>query len=160
MSGMGSKPLISNALAEFLRSGVSIAIAARDRRLAPHGTRAWAATVDDDRLHVTIFLETKSAEPITRNLEAHPEVAVTFDRPIDNSAWQIKGAYRASRRCRPAERAEIERQAGSFLGELEMMGVPRSLTERWPRWPCVAVRILVSDIFQQTPGPGAGEPVR
>jgi hypothetical protein len=29
--------------------------------------------------------------------------------------------------------------------------------ESWQVWPCVAVRVRVTALFDQTPGPGAGQ---
>jgi hypothetical protein len=152
--------VLSEELAEFLRSGVSISIATRDANLTPNGTRVWAVTVDDDRVHVTAYVYAKTAEPILRDLRAHPAVALGFDRPHDSRACQIKGFYVDARPGRPAERKEIERQVAGFFGNLEMIGIPQAAFVAWKRWPAVAIKIRVTDVFLQTPGPGAGERVR
>jgi hypothetical protein len=141
----------------FLESGVSISIATRNAALEPDGTRVWAAKVDDDRVHVTAYLTAKTADPILTNLEANQRVAICFDRPSDSLACQLKGVFVDSRRCRPDERAEIERQFECFLADLKIIGVPSELFTGWVRWPAVAVRFKVTDVFKQSPGPGAGE---
>jgi hypothetical protein len=148
---------ISEELAGFLQSGVSISIGTRDGNLAPNGTRAWAVTVDGDRLHVTAFLSAKTAAPLLRDLQAHPEVALVFDRPSDSRACQIKGTYLESRRGRAAERKEIDRQVGEFFTDLERIGFPPKALAGWTMWPVVAIRMRITDVFHQTPGPGAGE---
>jgi hypothetical protein len=157
MKREGSQPVIPDEVAGFIQSGVSIAIAVRDGRMAPDGTRAWAVTVDPDRSHVVAFVLSKTAGPILRKLEAHPQVALGFDRPTDNRACQIKGTFVGSRRCRLSERDEVERQLGGFFEELGKLGIPQAAFAGWKLWPCVAVRIRVTDLFHQTPGPGAGE---
>jgi len=43
---------------------------------------------------------------------------------------------------------------------LGKIGVPRRLTEGWNMWPCVALTMEVHELYEQTPGPGAGEPLR
>jgi hypothetical protein len=139
---------------------LSVAVATRDGDLTPNGARAWAALVDEDRTHLTVFLHSKSARSILRDLKAHPQVAVLFVRPTDDRACQLKGLFLGSRPARPGERPEVERQAYRFVSELEAIGIARALTTGWSFWPCVAIRVRVTDLFHQTPGPGAGAPIR
>jgi hypothetical protein len=160
MTCVKTEPLITEELAEFLQSGVSIAIATRNGDLDPNGTRAWAATVDDDRVHVTVYLYTETAEPILRDLGGFHQAAVVFDRPSDSRACQLKGTFVGSRPCAAEERVEVERQVSGFFADLETIGVSRALMAGWKFWPSVAVRMRVAELFHQTPGPGAGEPMR
>jgi hypothetical protein len=157
---VNTTPRIADELAGYLQSGLSITVATRDAELQPNGARAWAAVLDDDRSHLTVFLHESAAPPLVRDLEAHPEIAVAFDRPTNNRACQVKGVFVASRRARPGERAEIERQADGFLGQLETLGIPRAMTAGWRVWPCIAVTFRVDRLYEQTPGPRAGEPMR
>jgi hypothetical protein len=159
MAGTKHASTLPEGFAEFLESGVSISIATRDAGLTPYGTRIFGVKVDPDGSHVTAFLTSKTAGPILENLEANGQVALCFDRPSDSRACQIKGVFVESRRCRPSERAEIDRQAGGFFADLETIGFPSALLSGWVRWPAVAVRFRVTDVFHQTPGPGAGERV-
>lgn len=159
--GRGEKELeLSEELAGFLQSGISVNIATRDEAMTPNGTRAWAVVFDPDRRHVTAFVTAATAEPLLRDLESNGQVALGFDRPSTNRACQIKGRFLGSRRCRPAERAEIERQFGGFLADLASIGYPPEMFAGWKRWPAVAVKLRVTDVFHQTPGPGAGERLR
>jgi hypothetical protein len=151
---------ISAELAAYLEAGVSITVGTRDGALSPDGARAWAVRVDADRAHLTVFVHARAAPALLRNLEAHPEIALAFDRPIDNRACQVKGRFESSRRARADERAVVERQADGFLSQLEAIGIPRALTAGWMVWPAVAIRLRVTELFEQTPGPGAGEPLR
>jgi hypothetical protein len=151
---------ISAELAAYLEAGVSITVGTRDGALNPDGARAWAVRVDADRVHLTVFVHAGAAPALLRNLEAHPEIALAFDRPIDNRACQVKGRFETSRRARADERAMVERQADGFLAQLETIGIPRALTAGWMVWPAVAIRLRVTELFEQTPGPGAGEPLR
>jgi hypothetical protein len=152
--------ILPEGFADFLESGVSISISTRDADLAPYGTRVWAAKVDGDGAHVTAFLTAKTGGPILENLGANGQVALCFDRPSDSRACQLKGVFVDSRRCRPAEREELERQVGGFFADLETIGVPSALFAGWVRWPAIAVRFRVTDVFHQSPGPGAGERLR
>lgn len=148
---------ISEELVAFVEGGLSITVACRDGELRPDGAPACAARVHDDRAHVTLYVHEKAAPPLLRKLEEHAEIAVLFDRPTSHRAIQLKGRFVSSRRARVAERAEVERQLAGFVRELETIGIPPAMSAGWQSWPCVAVVFRITDCFEQTPGPGAGE---
>lgn len=159
MTAASPRPSISEPVAEFLGHGLSITIATRDGDLQPDGAPAWAVLVEDDREHLTVFVFEQAAPAVLGNLERHPEIAVLFDRPTEHRAFQAKGRFVSSRPAGPRERAEVERQVDAFRGELDAIGIPRALTAGWSYWPSVAIRFRVEQLFEQTPGPGAGEPL-
>ena len=156
---METNPLISEELAGFLESGLVIMVASRDDELQADGAWAWAAQVHEDRSHLTVFLYEKAATAMLRNLQTHSEIAVAFERPSDHRACQVKGHFVSSRRGRTAERAVVERQRNGFLTQLETIGIPRAMVSGWEFWPCVAIQLRATRSFEQTPGPGAGEPM-
>ena len=157
---MATHPPIGAELADFLESGLAITIATRDADLEPDGGWAWAARVDEDLLHIILFVHELSAPSLLRNLESHPEIAVALDLPSSHRACQVKGRFESARPGRPEERALIERQVAAFTSDLEVIGIPRALTGGWRCWPAVALRFRVTELYEQTPGPGAGEPLR
>jgi pyridoxamine 5'-phosphate oxidase-like protein len=148
--------MISEELAGFLESGNSIHIATRDRRMVPYGVRMWAVKVDDDRVHLTGFVPAKTARRVVANLRSNSQVSFGFARPTDNRACQLKGVFVSSRPGTPRDRPIVKRQVEAFTRELRTIGIPESVTRGWLTWPCVAVKIRVTDLFSQTPGPGAG----
>jgi hypothetical protein len=152
--------LISDELAGFLESGISINIATRDDELQPDGAVAWAVRVHEDRAHLTLFLHKEAAAALMRNLKSHPEIAVAFDRPTTHRACQVKGRMVSTRPGKAAERTEVERQIEGFFADLEGIGIPRGMVAGFKTWPCVAIQMRVTELFEQTPGPGAGEPLR
>lgn len=154
------EPRISDELVEFLQSGLSIVVATRDGDLQPDGAVAWAARVHDDREGLTVFLHEQAAREMLANLAAHPEIALDFDRPTSHRACQVKGVHVATRRARASERALVERQLEAFAGDLEAIGIPRAMTGGGTTWPCTALELRVTQLFEQTPGPGTGEPLR
>ncbi len=156
---MKTKPLISSELAGFLVSGLSLTVATRDAALQPDGARVWAARISRDRTELTLFLYRPAAAATLRNLESQPEIAICVDRPSDSRACQVKGLYVSSRPARATERAEVQRQADAFLTGLEAIGIPRTMTGGWRWWPAVAVQMRITELFEQTPGPGAGDPL-
>ena len=151
--------VISEELASFFESGLSITAGTRDADLRPDGARAFALRVHKDREHLTVFFHAKAAPAILANLAQCPRIALSIDRPSDNRACQIKGEFTGSRKGRAAERALVERQVDGFLRELEAIGIPRTMTAGWQFWPCTAVDLRITHLFEATPGPGAGDPL-
>jgi pyridoxamine 5'-phosphate oxidase-like protein len=151
---------ISKDLAAFLESGLAIVVGTRNGALDPDGAVAWAVRVEDHGGRVTLFLHEMAARQMLRNLKSHPEIAINLDQPTSHRACQVKGRYLTSRRAKPTEKALVMRQVEGFATDLEQIGFPRAMTAGWTAWPCMALEVRVSQLFEQTPGPGTGGPLR
>jgi len=147
---------LDEELARFLESGLAVTVATRDAHLQPDGSWAWAVRVEEGRSHLTVFLHEDGAAAMLRNLADHPEIAVVLDRPTSHRACQVKGTFVAARPAHPEEKEEIARQVESFRADLASIGLPAGLTAGWVLWPATALSIRVTDVFEQTPGPGTG----
>ena len=156
---MNAKPRISAELGEFLESGLSVVLATRDPGLRPDGAVAWAVRVEPGGARLTVFLHEDAARAMLVNLERHPEIAVDLDRPTTHRACQVKGRHVAARPAREDEKELILAQIESFAADLEVLGYPRTLSAAWAVWPCHALELEVEQLFEQTPGPGTGEPL-
>jgi hypothetical protein len=159
MVGVQAKPLISKEIADFLESGVALVVGTRDDELQPDGAGAWAVRVAEDGAHLTLYMFEDAARDMLRNLERHPEIAIDCDSPTTHRACQVKGVYLSHRAATDAERALIDRQVEAFATDLEAIGIPRAMTTAWQVWPCIALELRATQIFEQTPGPGTGEPI-
>lgn len=151
--------MIDPQLAEFLREGLGIHVGSRDERLRPNGARAVAVKTDEDGLHLTVYLAKAAAGRILPDLEANGQAAVSFGRPTDDRACQVKGIFVSARPARIGERAHVLGQWNAFLDNLERIGIPRQNAVNWTTWPAVAIRLKVNAVFEQTPGPLAGVPL-
>lgn len=151
--------MIDRQLASFLEEGLGIHLGTCNARLEPHGARAIALTVDADGTHLTVYLARVAASRLLADLEPNGRGAVSVGRPIDDRACQVKGDCVGVRDAREDERAAIEAQWNGYLASLERIGIPRALTVEWTMWPAVAVRLRVTALFEQTPGPSAGTPI-
>jgi hypothetical protein len=148
--------MIDRALASFLEEGLSIHVGARDARLQPSGTRAAAVTVEPDGTHLVVHVPDLGASRILPDLEANGQAAVSFGRPTDDRACQVKGVVTDIRKATADERAVITAQWLGFMRQLELVGIPPDLALGWATWPAVAIRIRITAVFEQTPGPLAG----
>jgi hypothetical protein len=148
--------MIHGPLAAFLQEGVGIHIATRNAALEPNGTRALAVKVEDDGRHLAVYVARVASVRILGDLEDNGQAAVSFGRPVDDKACQVKGTFLAARDASDDERPFIAAQWDGFLASLEQIGIPRAATRAWITWPAVAIRLRVNAVFDQTPGPGAG----
>jgi hypothetical protein len=148
--------VIDQQLATFLHDGVGVHIGTRNERREPNGARATAVRVDDDGVHLTVFVPKVAARRVLPDLEANGQAAVVFGRPVDERACQIKGEFVSARPARAQERPLIMAQWERFMANLEYIGIPRAGAALWNTWPSVAIRLKVTAIFEQTPGPKAG----
>jgi hypothetical protein len=148
--------MIEPDLRAFLEGGLGIHVGTRTSRLEPNGARALAVKVEEDELHLIVYLAEVAARRVVPDLRANGAVAVGFARPVDERACQIKGIFVEVRPAAGDERRLIEEQFDGFRANLERIGIPRIGTSGWTTWPAVAIRFRATTIFEQTPGPDAG----
>ena len=148
--------MIEPDLRAFLEEGLGIHIGSRNSRLEPNGARGLAVKVEDDRLHLLVYLAEVAARRVVADLKTNGGIAVGFARPVDDRACQIKGIFVSARPAAEDERELIEQQFDGFRANLERIGIPRLGTSGWITWPAVAIRFRATAIFDQTPGPDAG----
>ncbi|MGH7233716.1 MAG: pyridoxamine 5'-phosphate oxidase family protein [Nitrospiraceae bacterium] len=149
--------MIPAEVSALLRTGVSVVVGTRDASLLPECTRAWGILVHEDGTSVTIFLTDTISRKAIQNLRENGQIAISCARPTDHQACQLKGRLRAIRPTDARDRDCRRRWSDDFLGELIAIGVPTALFEALITEPALAVDIDVTDVFHQTPGPGAGE---
>jgi hypothetical protein len=151
--------MIDPALASFLQQGLGIHVGTRTAGLHPGGSRALAARVDPDGRSLVVYIARSGAERILPDLEDNGQIAVTFGRPEDERSCQVKGVVVATWDASDAERPAVSEQWDGFMRQLEHVGIPRAVAAGWATWPAVAVRLRVTALFEQTPGPQAGAPL-
>ncbi len=151
--------MMDTELASFLQEGIGIFLGTRNERLEPNGTRVVAVRVEGDGLHVVAFVPAGESREVLADLEANRQAALVFARPPDERACQLKGLFAGAHPAREEERAMVEAQWHRWLERLTTIGYPHETFAHWTTWPCMAIRVRVQAIFNQTPGPGAGAPL-
>jgi hypothetical protein len=151
--------MIDDALATFLQQGLAINIGTRNARLEPHAAYVPAARVEPGGTHLTVFVPHVGAGDVLADLADNGRAALVFARPEDDRACQVKGVIESVRDARDDERPLVESQYAGFMHQLEIIGTPGESSRAWVIWPCVAVRLAVTALFSQTPGPDAGAPL-
>jgi hypothetical protein len=149
--------MLADDLTELFESGVSILVGTRDASFVPEAMRGCGAIVHPDRRHITVFLPTSVSERTVANLRDNAQVAVAFSRVLDHASIQVKGRVEDIRPATETDRDVIARYHVAFAEMIYMAGIPRARTRTMNVWPSVAITFEVTDIFEQTPGPRAGE---
>src|SRR5215471_2156106 len=111
--------MIGAELSAFLQEGLGIYVGTRNAALEPNGAHATAAIVDADGLHMTVFVPTVVADRLVGDLRANQQIAVSFGRPVDDRACQVKGIFIDARDAREDERAVVSGQWQAFVKNLE-----------------------------------------
>jgi hypothetical protein len=151
--------MIDQQLASLIHDGVGIHIGTRNSRFEPNGARAIAARAEADGKHLVIYISSVAAARVLPDLEANGLAAVVFARPRDERACQVKGTFVSSRPVTDEERGIARAQWHSFLESLDYIGIPPAAAATWINVADVAIRLKVTAVFEQTPGPQAGHAI-
>ena len=151
--------MLERPLAAFLQEGVGIHVGTCNRRLEPNGARGLAVVVEDDGAHLWVYVAEVAAARLLTDLAENGRAAVSFGRPVDDRACQVKGDLVSVRPAELHERELIRTQFEGYLASLERIGIPGAGTANWALWPAVAIRLRATAVFEQTPGPAAGTPL-
>jgi hypothetical protein len=148
--------MLDRTLTEFLEQGLAIHIGTRNARMEPNGCRVTAVRVEDQGRQLIAYLPKAATPAVLADLRDNGQAALSFARPADDRAVQVKGQFIDVRDAEETEQVLVLGQLQGLLRQLEMVGIPAEASSTWKLWPCIAVRIRVTAIFSQTPGPDAG----
>ena len=141
-------------MAEFVCSGVAIIVATRDGDLRPEIGRGWGPVVDGSAVNLCI---TARAGSSTRaNLESNGALAVTCSRPTTYRTIQLKGSVLEVREPQPADEGRVAEHLEAFTAEVRQLGLPPEFGETLVAGELLTVTFAVEELYDQTPGPGAG----
>lgn len=152
--------MLDRTLTEFLEQGLAIHVGTRDARLRPNGCVVTAVRVEDEGRHLVAFIPKAVTPAVFDDLQSNGQAALSFTRPADDKAVQVKGEFVSLADASAEDEQFAREQWGGFLKQLDLIGLPAKATMTWTLWPCVAVRIRVTALFSQTPGPEAGAVLR
>lgn len=153
-------PLLDPAWALFLAGPVAINLASRSPALVPSVARAYGCRLSADRRQVTILLAAGRARAVLRDLAGGAPIAVIFSRPKTHVSLQLKGEQADIIPATPEDQELMLAWGGAFAAEICALGYPESFGRNITRpaaEPAVGVCFTPIALFEQTPGPRAGE---
>lgn len=159
MAHTADLPLLNEAHAAFIQRRTSMNVAGRDAHNRPALARGLGIRVSADRSTLTVFLSTTHSARLLQCLRDNGAIAVAVTRPTTHETLQFKGQVRE---ILPLSDEDIEAMAtyqDSFAAELEPLGYRRDFVRQLLAGAehGVAVVFEPTAMFDQTPGPKAGE---
>ena len=144
---------------ELLGEGPAVVVATRDAQLRPQIARAWAVQhIDAGTIRLCVEAAPESS---TRcNLDHHREIAVTMARPTTYRSVQMKGTVIELREPTPEQRGLVDAHQRALAVEAAEVGMRARLAARiLNATSLVSVAVAVHEVYDQTPGAPAGEPL-
>lgn len=157
--------MIGDELKVFLESGVSVIVGTRNSELVPELARGWGPRVAPDRKSVSFCIARAAGRQTLRNLEDNGPIAATFSSPVSYRTVQLKGGHAEVAEPDMVDLTAIERHRDEFCRVNAALGVDRELVLSFFRLDVgdppafIRIRLEPAELFDQTPGAGAGEPL-
>lgn len=148
----------SSEMVDFLESPVAVQVAACSPSLRPSSTRGFGCVVESDRRTLRLAVNDAQAERCLEDLGRSDRLSVNLSHVADFRGIQVKGRLLE---MRPATAAEVRAAETYFTRLVEVIGTigVSSETTRgfWKTGPMRILRVEAEALFEQTPGPRAGE---
>jgi hypothetical protein len=155
-------PLLDEALAAFVQTGVSITVGSRGAGDQPALARANGCRVAADRRTVTVLLAAAKSEALLEAVRGSRTLAAVFSEPPTHRTIQLKGTDAVVAAATHEDRAIAARWADAFVAAVVRLGYSEAVF-RAMLWvdpaDLVAVTFTPGAAFDQTPGPRAGAPL-
>jgi hypothetical protein len=148
--------MISERLRKCVQSGLSVIVATADSEHVPSCCRAVAIRTNDDFETVTVYLPAATSHETLANIATTRRLAVACSEISSHETTQIKGVTRAVRLAPASDEAFVRERLEAFAATLDTIGLPKRVTRSLAHWPAFAVDVTVEEVFDQTPGPNAG----
>jgi hypothetical protein len=150
--------MITQALMDHFATPVSIAVGTvTDGR--PVFLRAFGLDARLGAGELTIYVPVVTAGPTLAGLEHAKQASVSVVNVENFQGFQLKGEVTSVAPAGPEAEATIDRIQTRMVESTAKMISP-AFSQGWGRFvtrPAVALTLRVREIFQQTPGAGAGE---
>jgi hypothetical protein len=126
----------------------------------PFAARAWGMVQDPhEPLRFRVLLDGADADHL-RHLEGGGHIAITVADVPTLRSCQVKGRVESFLPVTDDDLDVWERHADGVFDDIEATDrIPRHLIERIRPWTVIACTIQVEEVYDQTPGPGAGGPL-
>ena len=148
--------MIEPDIIELLESPCSLIVGTVDADGLPDATRGWGAQALDGGVRIRLLLSA-NAETSLHNLRTTHRIAVTTTDFFTLRSVQLKGVASAIELPTNDDRARFHAFCEGCVRSLhELDGSPEELIWRFMPPGVVACIVTVAELFDQTPGPGAG----
>ncbi len=145
-------------LAEHFAGPLMPILAVRDDRFRAAIARAIGVNLDADSAQLDIFVASALWQDFMRAVKPGAIVAVTATHPGTYVSYQVKGPVEAIEDAADCDRARGRLHIDRMLALLGTLGSTRQqLSHMFTVEGLVRIRMRIDELFEQTPGPAAGE---
>ena len=147
----------------FIEGDVIIDVATADEAGVPSIAIGLGCIVSVTPPHLTVLVAREQSQALLDVLAVTRRVAVVFGQAPAHEALQIKGSDCLIEPATAVERDVADayvRKLGRQLGHLGFGPEQTAVYAGFPVTHLAALRFTPTAVFQQTPGPQAGEPLR
>jgi len=148
-----------DVLRKFVTGGVSVLVGTVDAEGMPASCRAIGVASRDGFESVTVYVPAATAQETVANVATTRRVAISCSHPLSHETIQIKGVTRGVRLAPPDEEPFVRERLAQLAGILSEIGLPQSVAASMSCWPAFAIEVSIEQLFDQTPGPNAGNEI-
>jgi hypothetical protein len=162
MTGVkGQHPPLDPDHAAFVQGGGWVVVATRNADCIPDVVRGCGCRVSRDRRRITVLVEPSRAGTLLGDIAANGMIAVVFSQPSTHRTIQLKGSDARVVKVTATDRAVAARHLRDWSEDLCRIGYTPEFANavRGAAPRLAAITFTPSAAFQQTPGPGAGQPI-
>ena len=142
----------------FLESGCGLLVATVSPEGEPHASRGWGLDVQDLGAPARLRLLLDADDERTlEHVRAGGAIAITAANVLTLRSIQLKGRALGSDGDIPDDPGRVERYVREFHADVHATDhVTWELFQQFFPASCIACLVDIDDVFDQTPGPGAG----
>lgn len=155
--------LLTDSTVAFIEREVAIDIASRSAALRPSACRAFACRVSPDRQRITVFVRRTEAAQLLQDVLEQDVVAIVFCLPETEAALQIKGRQVTLQAASAEDMEAIDDYCHRFIEGVTRLGHRRNFAQTYMAvdpGQMVALSFTPDLVFEQTPGPKAGQQMK
>lgn len=145
---------------DLLNTRCDVVVASRNERLVPSVCWGMGCHVDEDGRRVTLWLREDQARAVLADIRTNARLAAVFSVPHTCVALQLKGEDARVRAATALDAARLQAHIDNLVREIELVQFHETFTRTLFEQPLemlVAVEFTVSAVYEQTPGPSAGQ---
>jgi hypothetical protein len=144
---------------EAFSGGAAVVVATVSDDGRPALTRGWGPRYDREHHTLTLSITAPAGSPTLENLESTGAIAVTASQPLTYHTLQVKGTVDHVDVPSEQDRAEALAHLGRFVAEVAQLGLTAAPVDNLFRGDLRTVTFAVGEMYDQTPGRGAGSAV-
>lgn len=152
--------MLTSQQRDLLNTRCDIVVATRSDRLVPSVCWGMGGHVEKDGQRATVWLRQDQARDLVADVRANARLAVVYCVPHTSVALQVKGEDARVRPASAQDAPHLQAHLDNLVREIELMHLSEEFTRalfEQPLQALVAIEFTVSSVFEQTPGPAAGQ---